>query len=154
MRDLIPVSTLISVLTALCLAGCATHRAKSDGSDEARIESIDSGIDISYVLGHAHRRLLVQTKDNQIVAQSYLEHQILKESEIDREHYADFLKKAKTFVENPQRLPANQDLCRSPFTVTLRIGKDLKVVNGCRSTDEGALSHLLRDGEFLLYSKK
>lgn len=161
-----------------CLAtvsGCATHPAKPDDSHgnpvdaRAQTELSDSSVDISYVLGHSHRRFVAWARSESFGGQTLLEHQILRESGIDRHHYTEFLSKVEQFVSTPLRKPADQgaaaatrpstppqsgNQCRTPFTVTLRIGTDTKTLQGCRGADEGALSHLVRDGEFLLYSNK
>jgi hypothetical protein len=78
---MITIRKLSWFVCLLALAsGCGTGRPKPDAGDPSQaapLEMTDSGIDISYVLGHNRHRLLVQTRDSQIVAQSYLEKQIL-----------------------------------------------------------------------------
>lgn len=63
----------------------------------------------------------------------------------------------------PQQLLANSrspaqaglmEECRSPFTITLRAGTDIRTLNGCRSLGEGSFSHLVKDSEFLIYSQR
>jgi hypothetical protein len=111
-------------------------------------------VDIQYILGRDHYRLLIRAQGNQIVANTYLDKEILEEGAIDSTRYPAFLEKADSFVSQYQgpSLPP-QELCRNPFLVTVRIGSDTKTARGCRSKDGGALSKLVRDGEFLLYSK-
>ncbi len=150
---------ILIALLALTPTACETarHRPNNVTVDE-QAASTDSGIDISYVLGHNHRRFVTTATNQTIIAQTLLDRQILKESPIDKDRYVQFLKKAWAFVNQPSRLPAahkNSDLpCRAPYIVTIRIQKDVHTASGCRSTDPGNLSKLIKDGEFLLYSKK
>lgn len=161
---------------AAAASGCATHAVKPDTGNvvdaHALAELSDSSVDISYVIGHSHRRFVAWAKHDSFGGQTLFDHQILRESGIDRHHYSEFLNRVEQFVSTPLRKPADlgaaaavagapaatpsqsDDSCRTPFTVTLRIGTDTKTLQGCRGADEGALSHLVRDGEFLLYSNK
>jgi hypothetical protein len=157
-KTLVTAAILVLFATA-----CASKPAKrSDASTPAMAAGTpplsDSSIDISYVLGHSHRRFLAKAKDSNCVAQSYFDQQILKENEIDGKHYEEFFSKVSKFMTAPQRVPAAQaassEECRSPFTVTVRLGKKTQAFQGCRGSDEGALAHLVKDGEFLLFSKK
>lgn len=164
-------------LTAACclIAGCAhsqgTRPDNTPGTaddEHLRSQLSDSSVDISYVLGHSHRRFLIWSKNASCGGQTYLDHQVMRESEVDQKHYAEYFGKVAQFVGAPHRKPAEQavsgqqstppvsaeDACRTPFTVTLRVGSDTRVLQGCRGSDEGALSHLVRDGEFLLFSRK
>jgi hypothetical protein len=52
------------------------------------------------------------------------------------------------------REPAASDACRTPYTITVRVGTETQTLQGCRGEDDGGLSRLVRDGEFLLYSTK
>ena len=147
------------LLATFALSGCATHPPQADGSragdDADRAALTDSSIDISYVLGHSHRRLVVWAGKDGLGGQTLLDHQILRESPVERGRYAQFLAKVEQFLNAPRRKPAdNDDSCRTPFTITVRVGTETKIVQGCRGEDDGALSHLVRDGEFLLFSNK
>jgi hypothetical protein len=161
---------ILAIQATILLPGCAVHPPKADPAsalaDPARLS--DSSVDINYVLGHAHRRFMAQGKDSSFKGQTFLDRKLLKENDIDQGHYSTFLGKATQFIATPHRLPAEQnkdaiasssaapteDSCRCPFTVTVRIGADTQSVHGCRAADDGALSHLVRDGEFLLFSRK
>lgn len=162
------------LLVAVCFLalgmGCTTprgtsargehHSVSSQGIDREALK--DSTVDISYVLGHSRRRLVAWARNDTFAGQTLMDHQILRESKIDRRHYSEFFGKAEQFVSTPRRKPATQTppdekegaACRTPFTVTVRVGNETQTLQGCRGEDNGALSHLVRDGEFLLYSKK
>lgn len=153
---------LLVALTMVALApGCATFRgspASTPGSPEAprpvpKEALRDSTVDISYVLGHSRRRLVTWARNDGFGGQMLMDHQILREKEIDQSHYSEFFGKAEGFVRTPRRKLA-EDKCRTPFTVTIRIGSETQSLQGCRGSDDGALSHLVRDGEFLIYSNK
>jgi hypothetical protein len=172
------LATWVAAVGLACLcaaaAGCATARtadtsAADDGAGgAARSKSPltelttearrDSSIEISYLLGRSHRRIVARAKQENYSGQAYLDRQLLHEGSIDRAHYSEFFGKVEKFIAAPHRKPAEaaqlDDSCRTPFTVNLRVGKDTRTLQGCRGEDEGALSHLVREGEFLLYSKK
>ncbi len=138
-------------------SGCATQPVEPKPESVSSRGLKDSGIDITYVLGHSHRRFIAQAKNSFFLAQSFVDKQILKENSVNEGHYTAFFSKVEQFVSAPTRGPSatsNSNNCRSPFTITLRVGADTKAVSGCRGMDDGALSHLLRDGEFLLSSRK
>jgi hypothetical protein len=149
-------------------SGCATGTPRPDAepkggagtTEVSKSVGADSSIDITYVLGHSHRRFVAWSKNDACGGQTLVDHQILRESGIDRGHYTEYFNKVEQFVSTPHRKPAEQgaplpadDACRTPFTVTLRLGSETKIVQGCRGADDGALSHLVRDGEFLLYAQ-
>jgi hypothetical protein len=103
------------------------------------------------VRGRNNHRLFVAIKGDAATAQSYLEHQILAESPVDPARYMTFLAQASEFLKTPHGAASEHFPCRAPFTVTVRIGTDTRAASGCVGSDEGALSHLVRDGEFLLH---
>jgi hypothetical protein len=149
------------LLLASLAQGCAAKAPRPEegtaGSALSGEAYSDSSVDISYLLGHSHRRLTAWGKKDAFEGQAYMDHQILREGSIARNHYVEFLAKVEQFVNSPHRRPAEEQAdpgCRSPFIVTLRIGTVTRVIQGCRGTDDGALSHLVRDGEFLLYSSR
>ena len=141
----------IIVAFAVLVSGCATSPPAASpspppASDEA------SAVEISYFLGHASHRFVAEASGSGAVARSFLDRSILREGEVEKARYLEFLAKASKFVESPARAPAES--CRNPFTVTVRIGAMTRTTQGCRATDERGLSRLVREGEFLLYSKK
>ncbi len=168
------IALLILVISA---AACATILGKNSeesketagknfpaqGNSKISVEQIkpdaESSVDISYVLARSQYRLIAQGRGSSFSGKSFLDREILKEKDLPKESYLDFLKKAVTFAQNHQGTAVGQidesvPPCRTPFTVTIRVGSAVQTTNGCRSTDAGNLSRLVRDGEQLLYSKK
>ncbi|OFZ53525.1 MAG: hypothetical protein A2428_12750 [Bdellovibrionales bacterium RIFOXYC1_FULL_54_43] len=142
------------IFAILISAGCGAV-PKQAGTEPVVVAGHETSVDIAYVLGHNRHRFWAQSDASRVEARTYLDRQIVEEAGIDRARYLDFLEKAKTFVQSPRRSPAsNTVVCRTPFTVTVRVGKDAYVATGCRGVDKGALGRLVREGEFLLYSKK
>jgi hypothetical protein len=138
-------------LLLFALAGCSSTPPKKNP------EPVDPGsvssVEINYVRGHNEHRLIATLKGEAAVAQTFLDRQVLAESTIDPGKYMGFLHQAAEFLKVPRRSPDHFP-CRTPFTVTVRIGTDTQVTSGCLGADEGALSHLVRDGEFLLHQGK
>ena len=145
---------IILLLNLLCLTLACSH---SHPMPEIRASSelTDSEVEISYGLGHTHRKVLFVAKEALVKGQNFVDRQILREGSIDPSHYHDFFQKASEFLEKTHRNPASDlSACRNPYTLTVRVGTQSKVLKGCRLTDEGALGRLIRNGEFLLYSAK
>jgi hypothetical protein len=120
----------------------------------------DTIIDIEYTLGrdhyefHAHS---THSKGDAVTVASLLNRRVLGQGSIDPARFPEFLKKAQEFLHHnpaePSPLPTNPPPCHSPYSVTIRIHDQTQSIQGCRNSDSGALSKLVRDGEFLLYSK-
>jgi hypothetical protein len=133
------------------LSACKTAPPKPDAPPEGG----DSGVDIVYSLGHGQHRFVAESAQGAFHARQFYDRATLKEAEIDRAHYLDFLAKASAFVQAPRReVSAEHPSCRMPFTVTVHIAGDTKTTTGCRTGDDGGIGKLVKDGEFLLYSRK
>lgn len=148
---------LIVLYTFLCefsFFGCSTVKPKTLHQEKSiETRSSESGVEIHYALGKDHYLLQILASGNSINAKSFLNKKIIEQGDIDPKRYQDFLKKASQFVSIPALPVATIAPCRSPFSVTVRLNQLSKTAAGCRSRDNGALSRLVRDGEFLLYSK-
>jgi hypothetical protein len=147
-------SLCLSPLVALtALSACSTSPAQRISGETLPLSS--SSVEIVYVLGHNQRKLLLSGQPQGAKAKAFLDQTLLNEAMVDLQRYGDFLRKALLFVSRNDRAPAMQAPCRAPFTVTVRIAAETHGSSGCRFSDEGmALSRLVKDGEFLLYSKK
>lgn len=167
--------TLLALAVGAAAGGCATPpaarpidatsasaTASANAFTDAPAPLADSQVDISYVLGHSHRRFLARAKDASCVAQAFLDRQVLRENEVSSKQYEAYFGKVSQFVAAnanraragaQQRMPAEED-CRSPFKVTVHRGSASESFQGCRGADDGALAHLVRDGEFLLFTRK
>jgi hypothetical protein len=114
-------------------------------------------VEIEYVLGRDHYHFEALARGAQVTATSTINRRVLDQGLISSNRYPEFLQKASHFIQQTQKNPsqqlAQQQGCRTPFVVTVKTQTDTQMVKGCRSTDDGALSRLIRDGEFLLYSK-
>jgi hypothetical protein len=151
---------LTLIFPGLLACSSAKKRAPSDEQDSSasktpsQNQAKDSSVDIDYILGRDHYRFFVEAHGGEVKANTYLGRQILEQGMIDANRYPDFLVKASLFIDHHQKYPSQDFNCRAPFKVTVRIGQESQSVRGCRSTEDGgALSKLVRDGEFLLYSK-
>lgn len=123
----------------------------------------ETSVRIEYVLGHSHRRIVMEPKNSEIQAESFLEAKSLKRATIDAAHYQTFLTQLKSFVDQHQtRLATGGDPspvrtpteCSAPYTVTVITSNRIIKLDGCRQQDQGAFSHLIQNGEFLIYSQK
>lgn len=149
-----------SILLLFILPGfiaCSSPQVKKtpEESIDTRVveKAKDSSVDIHYILGREHYRFFVEAKGAQVIANTYLGKQVVEQGMIDSNRYPEFLSKASSFIDHQPKTPNPELNCRTPFKVTVRIGQDTQSVRGCRTSDGGALSKLVRDGEFLLYSK-
>ncbi|MGZ3696660.1 MAG: hypothetical protein ACXWPM_07320 [Bdellovibrionota bacterium] len=155
-------NVLGSALVITGLMGCAGTPPRSspeaapvalEDSGLRGPEAADSSVDISYILGRDHYRLLAKAERASFSVASIMDKQVLEKNTVAGARYQDFLKKVNSFVSHPKRTVASNSPCHSPFSVTVRIGKETQTASGCRESDEGGLSRLVKDGEFLLYSK-
>jgi len=153
---------ILSLLVLFMTTSCSSTPPKKDGAQDLKpfvpglSTSGDSSVDIQYVLGRDHYRFHALIQGDLAMANTYLDRQVLDEGSVDKNQYSDFLKKAYGFINSSKRTPGPTDQiqCRSPFTVTVKIREETHITHGCRSSDDGALSKLVKDGEFLLlYSK-
>lgn len=147
------VAYTLGSLILILASACSHSRPQSE--PQTQHELADSEVEINYGLGHTHRKLLIRAQGTEINGKTLVDQQILRENKVETSRYQDFFRKTSEFFEKYQRTPA-ADLasCRMPFTLTLRVGIQSRALKGCRSGEDGALGRLVRDGEFLLYSKK
>lgn len=157
----------------LLLTSCAGKTTTSDSANDAAKsgispeEALQTSIDIRYHLGHSHRHLQmhVEPKDTSLVtAQITVDGSVLKESHLNAQRYSSFISKVRNFVDKRRSLasstpPPNGGECHDPYQVEIKNGLkkdqadrvDTLKVEGCRIQDEGAFSHLINEGEFLIY---
>lgn len=153
-------NTLWIISSALVLGASACSSAPkspppADTSPElARTALSDSGVEITYVLERTQRHLTAEASGGKVFGKYLRDRILMSEGSLDEKRYTDFLTRALQFVQTPHRATAAVEPCRAPFTVNVRLEKETKTSTGCRSEDEGALSRLVKDAEFLLYSKK
>lgn len=154
MKRLIPTLTFLGIAWT---TSCATPGSQTPPG-KASAGSPDSAIEIVYRLGHTHRRLWLESKADQAQGRNFLDRNLLQESRIEPARYKEFLSKASELIARMSeraRHPAQADPeCRNPVTLTVRIGVETRKWETCRTRDEGALSRLIRDGEFLLVARK
>jgi hypothetical protein len=160
-------ATLGLFLVTLGATGCATARTQPAAKPEVPLAQAsapsaldpgweDSALDIHYTLGHIRRHIHMEAANSRVQAQLLADRTLLKENPIDAPHYREFLHKVTEFIaqkRNPAANPADTE-CRSPYTINFRSGKDTRILNGCRASEEGAFAHLVRESEFLIYSQQ
>lgn len=124
-------------------------------SAQVEDSSLDSSFKITYLLGHDRYRIEAWTTAGVTGGRKFFDQDIVKESPIDQKSYLSILKQVNAFIDATERRPAAQNYCRLPYEVEIRVGKTTRVAKGCRQSDElSKISHLSRDAELLLYSKK
>jgi hypothetical protein len=134
------------------MAGCASAPRSAPENGELH----DSSLEISFVRGHNLHRLFAQAHERDVKAQSFMDRELLKEKPVSGEKYLLLLTRVQEFVA--ARQPAAEDSgCRTPYSITIRIGANPRTLHGCRSETEGAqagtgLGKIVREAEFLLYS--
>ena len=155
--SLIPLIALIPL--TLGLPSCSSpviHRdppAKEEATLEPKLQ--ESSIEISYELGHSRRKLLLQTHEQMVYGRNTLNKQLLHEGDVDPGNYVQFLQKASDYVSQVSRRPAQESPdCTNSYTMTVKIGNESRTVRGCRQDEQGFLIKLIREGEFLLFSRK
>ena len=113
----------------------------------------ESILDIEYFLERDRYRLSFKSTGEHASIELYHDGKITQKAEINPTQCVNFLKKTTDAMKAFQTESSNPLPCLNPFIVTLRSEKVTNQVKGCRSRDNGNLSKLIREGEFLLYSK-
>lgn len=160
-RTLINLLGMALGLYSTCfLSGCSTvghppaETQKTLSLEVLRQQAKQSSIEIEYSLGHSHYRLSLLSQGEQVEAKNMRDKDLLGKASIESEPYFDYLQKTLQFVQQPQNLTvAAPQACRNPYRVTVKIVEKTFASEGCRSWDDGTLSKLVKEGEFLLYSK-
>lgn len=144
-------------------SGCSHAPLDSSSSNSSPTVWTHTSVDIHYMLGHSHRQLLIEADAAEIHARCLHDGNQLKQAKLDPPRYQDYLSKVRDFVDKRRSVASDtltppQADCRDPYTITLKNTKDIAQVpteiHGCRMKDEGAFSHLVQDGEFLIYRQK
>jgi len=146
------------LLTTLIFSACATpgtapqsQPADSGKSDAALLGG--SRIELIYVLGHVHRRLELQARDGKVLGHQFYERQLLQEGQIPSAGYESFWKKVSDYTKkHPAKDPDLGTSCANTYRITLETPKGIRKIEGCRThtTNDSVLSHLIREGEFLM----
>jgi hypothetical protein len=152
---------LISILliTMATFTGCSHAPASKPNPDSVAQNSNGTSVEIRYILRHTDRNLKLEADQNGIHGQSLVDGSQLKQCEIDALRYQNFVTKVRNFLTERRSLasvsPVEKSVdCRAPYTITLKNQKDTIQFQGCRTQDEGAFSHLVQEGEFLIYRQK
>jgi hypothetical protein len=145
-------------LTLLMLCGtlaCSTAHQKTAGTDSTGT-SLATNFEIGYSLGNRGLHRLVGTSEGsgRSHVATYLERDVIDESSVRTEKYQHFVAKLLNFAQTTQRTPSQENDCRSPYSISLKIDGKTYTSKGCRDQNGAAFSELVREGEFLLYSKK
>jgi hypothetical protein len=153
------------LLLAILMAGCSTVReaktkpepatARSDKSISPIKEKFrNSEVKIDYVLGRDHYHLSLASKKERTNGLMTLDKQVLEQGAIDPERYFNYFEKIIVFIDDYSKTnPGFATPCKNPFKIIARNEEATKVTEGCRSPDQTRLSRLIKEGEFLLYSK-
>jgi hypothetical protein len=153
MENKTPWIHLVALLTLWLGLGISCSTTQHHTSEKDSHSLAGSSIDIQYFLGHDHYRFFAKVQGSAVIGNTSLNKQILEQGKIDENRYPEYLKKVSNFIREVQQTSQSLQTCRAPFTVIVKVGKETETARGCRATDGGALSRLVRDGEFLLYSK-
>jgi hypothetical protein len=150
-------SSKVFLILALIATGCAHAPPVSSSRDEApQIDWKTTSVEIQYKLHNTQRKLVISSDTQGVHGQSMMDGAQLKLSQIDALRYQDFLTKIQSFMDH-QRAPASTQSakgmleCRAPYKIVLKNRRDTVNLEGCRLSDEGAFSHLVQEGEFLIY---
>jgi hypothetical protein len=146
--------TFLTLMAAACACSHAptTNTPGDSNSPNGSQDWRQASVDIHYVLRHSDHRLTLESDSHGVHGKSLVDGTQLKQCQIDATHYQEFVSKVRNFISQ-SRTPASSD-CRAPYTITLKNQKDTLQVQGCRTQDEGAFSHLVQEGEFLIYRQK
>jgi hypothetical protein len=156
------------------LSSCASTTLKPSATTatlEAPLQQ-NSTLDMNYTLGHSHRRVLMEERDSKVVAQSFVDHVLLKTAAVNPPHFHAYFNQVADFVSKNRAVasatpsaatppsaippsPTSEAECRAPYSITMQQnGQTPKTIAGCRQGDDSAFNRLVNDGEYLLFSSK
>jgi hypothetical protein len=114
---------------------------------------LDSSVTIEYVLGRDSYKISTESSPSGIDMNLSSNKKILEHGQMSRKLYPDFFKKASDFTQQLQMSSSTSNSCRGPFKITIRMGQKTQMGSGCRSRSSSTFSRLVKEAEFLLYSK-
>lgn len=148
---------ILTALFALLMTACATPASSPQSQSALRDKESallsTSRIELVYVLGHVHRRLELQAKEGNILGRHYYERQMLKEVAVGAPGYETYWNKISDYAaKHPAKDPDLDTSCTNIYRITLETPQSVRKIEGCRThtTDDSQLSHLIREGEFLM----
>ena len=154
------MKALLFTLTTIILASCASTPPAAHSSTPSLTDTTipGSSIEITYLRGmNSHSFVLedeAKTETGRI--QFYRDHHLLKEIHIPKAKYSELAKESSGILVALERHPAQQKPtipCRTPFSLKMKDVHEIKSIEGCRSSDEGAaLGKLIKDVEFMMFS--
>lgn len=145
----------LHILFSLILCACSTPLpTQTLQVPDEPVKTKYSTFEINYSLGgHGGHRLAgeVDGHGNAHLTQ-YLEDQIVDKGQVSQEGYERFFTQLTSFTKKSQRTISQE--CRSPFYIILKTPDKTYTSKGCRTAEDLSFAKLVRDAEFLLYSKK
>jgi hypothetical protein len=155
------VQMIAASLLCAITAGCSTTKpvAPSKAPDSAASSLHASNFDIAYNLGgHGEHRLTGSSSSPASGGEPHVatfdEREVVDEDKVNAEGYGKFVAHLLSFAQKTQRAPSQEAECRSPYSISIKIDGKTYTSKGCRDDDGGDFAKLVREGEFLLYSKK
>lgn len=150
-------------LVSVCLilsVGCATPASRSKNEDSFRFvlgsEHLEGGkISCRYFLGHDSHALEVEWGTGGGMVKTFLDKEMVAQAVVQKANYLELIGKIKDYFRSQEGKEQHSlDMCKRPFEVAVSQGEKRQALQGCREWDEGKFSNLIRDVEFLMYSKK
>jgi hypothetical protein len=152
--------TRLLLASLFALTACSTAQPVPQATSGDKGQDFQaSSFEILYRLGgHSDHRLQgyweKSTPPEEPHVTTLLEREVVANAAVHAESYNRFVSKLLSFVQHAQRAPAQEHDCRSPYSIVLKIDLKTYTSKGCRFADDGAFAKIVREGEFLLYSKK
>jgi hypothetical protein len=150
----------IPLFILIFIASACSHGPKPQ-PDQNSVPSNDwtqTSIEIRYSLRHANRKIILEADQNHVQGESLVDGSPLKRCQVNIPQYQEFLTKIRDFIARRRSVASapseNSSDCRAPYSIQLKTPNDTLQLQGCRIHDEGAFSHLVQDGEFLIYRQK
>lgn len=153
--------TFISI--AATVSGCSHTSQKPEQTQDQALSlatRTPSKIEIEYTRERDCFRMQVLHEKEYPWGEISVNHRTIEKGQVDLEGYDAYLKKVSRFISTFNKSDsstASLNHCRIPFLVRIQYRDQAESARGCRisnDTHDANLSKLIRDGEFLLYSKK
>ena len=154
------IQIIAASLLCAIIFGCSTTKPAAPFKAADSMSSVHASyFDIAYSLGgHGEHRLTGTSSSPMSGGEPHVatfdEREVVDEDKVNAEGYGKFVAHLLGFAQKTQRAPSQEVDCRSPYSISVKIDGKTYTSKGCRDDDGGDFAKLVREGEFLLYSKK
>ncbi len=140
------------IILIFLVAGCAS-RAPERLTSSLSEETKGGMIEIDYVRGNNFHRLVATAQSDSVLIELFQDTELTRKNRVEPAKYNVLSKQAEELL-NSFKVEKKIANCRTPFVLKLKKENSMRMVEGCRSDEQGALlGKLIREAEHLVLSQ-